>query len=975
MTHFSPQNTVDTLAIQQSVTLIPCHTLEDFPSYLEDGDARSLLAAWTAPWHPALIAATGRLPGWNRADSIPEPLAGHLVFLPTPSASKLPTAFAAACEAANPCWIVRGSHREEFLKHCAAVLPAEILPEGALDREYQVADDSRTASADDFYALGYAWLQVQMMTRRLRYTSNLDEIFFASRVVEAARMMVAGEGAAAIAALHEAFDALAEERDHYFSTDPHLVDLTLLAPSTLGPSLVSALEKVNRPHEPAVNVLIDCDLAKTIGPSQEVGATALRELIDREVIGVAGGGLSSDYPVHHQTAASIRRIVADAKASTDRWLGHRCDVFARAAGPTPGDLAPILARHDYIGAIPIDFAAGEGWSSESKLNWSSSSSPLDVLVSKPIDGSRSDAFLSLAVRLGQAIDGGEIATALIVHWPGTESDAYRDLRRAASWGLALGRFWKIDEFFRDGQRPYHHYRGRADDGASQWLPAAIRAPGESPLATAAAKYRSLVTAEASQSVEALADLVNPVPPQSPTCASAPASAHEIASLDEHPPRFSPVDENFEDAAEDFCMRMSVTIAKPPGNDQSCLVINPHSSPTRIALRMDASPAPNKAVFGASVGVDGRYDVTVDVPAHGFVTLQPATTPAKKRWFASRRRIATHSMLVNEFMQVEISPESGGIKGVYSGSGRGNRYSLRLIHANDDGPADDRVTNMVSGSARVLRSDESLGIVETDGVLTNAASRAVADFALRYTLSRGSRWLWVEADIKPAPLTTLGENPWKSYFAFRSAVATEAATIFAPLRDKLHRTEGKRFDSPAGLLIDEPSRQTLLFTDGRPSHRQRGDRYLDSLLLAGNEPPRSLRFAIGFDVPSPIDALRSLFAPPAVITCCAPSATAESGWLLHCPTPDVVLSDLKTQSKSPLVISFLAIATRNESRKAKIRFCRDVVAAWREAPARKADDAAATSRQGFEAIAPTGDSIEVSLAGHEVVRVEVELATV
>lgn len=933
MTHLSPQNVAPSLFNPQSVTLIPCGTLEDFPSSLPDADARSLLAAWTAPWHPALLATTQRLPTWSRADSVPDPLADQIIFLPSGCESKLPGGFATACQAATNCRVIRGGSRKEFLQACESELRNLSIADINLSQNLEVASDSRIVTADDFYALGYVWLQVQVMTRRLRYTSNIDEIYFAGRVIEAAKMMLAGDGPATVAALHDAFDSLAQERDHYFSNDPHLVDLTLLAPSTLGGSLAASLDRARWSHEPPFNFLIDCELAQTIASSPEPSAKTIRELIDQETVGVAGGGLPADKPIHHQTAGSVRQLVADAKTATDLALGHRCDVFARSSGPTPGDLATVISKQGYIGAIPIDFAAGEGWSNESKLNWSSSSPTIDVLVSKPIDGSRSDSFLSLAVRLGQSIDSGEVATALVVHWPGTESDAYVDLRRAASWGLAMGRFWKIDEYFRDGQHPYHHYRGRSDDGASQWLSSSVSAGTKQPLSNAANAYRNLLAQEAASTISTLANLINPLAVQSQPL----SSTNDDANV----------------AGETFCSRLGGSPSSVP--KQGRLVVNPQSTATRTAISMDAPPVMTDSVYGASIGVDGRYDVTVDVPAHGFVMIQPSATPLKRRWFAPRKKIATSGMLVNEFMQVELSPASGGIKGVYS-SGRGNRYSLRLVHVNDDAPSEERVAEMNARSLRVIRSDESVGSIEADGILKNASNKAIADFTIRYSLSRGSRWLWAEAELKPTSQSELGDNPWKSYFAFRSAIASEAAMIFAPLRDKLHRTEGKRIDAPAGLLIDEVNRQTLLFTDGRPSHRQRGDRFIDSLCLVKNESLRTMRFAVGFDVPSPIDSLRSLIAPPTATPCHASATTPASGWLVHCSTPDVVICALRTESTSPLVISFLVIASRSESRKAKIRFCRNIISATRDANELKY----------------SGDAIEVPLSGFEVAQVRVEL---
>ncbi len=275
---------------------------------------------------------------------------------------------------------------------------------------------------------------------------------------------------------------------------------------------------------------------------------------------------------------------------------------------------------------------------------------MDVLACKPIDASTSTPFLSLAAKLGQSIDSGEVATGLFVHWPGNESEAYRDLRIATSWGLALGRFWKIHEYFTEGQQPYHHYRGRATDGSRQWLEGAVDAKQLDPLSGAATAFRQMIQAEVETTFKTLAAIALPTVAQ-------------------------------ESAEKAFCQSVRAEWVDAD-HATSCLVVNPHSSPQRCAIKMDRHPAKHPAVFSASRGDDGRYDVTVDVPAFGFVTLTPAKQEPKRPWFFQRRKIASGYQLENEFMQVSISERSGGIKGVYSGGGRGNRFAMRLVYVDD-----------------------------------------------------------------------------------------------------------------------------------------------------------------------------------------------------------------------------------------------------------------------------------------------------
>ena len=66
------------MTFEKLVVLIPCPTLEDFPDHLGGRDAESLLAAWTALWHPALVADANAMPSWCPADEPPESVANVL---------------------------------------------------------------------------------------------------------------------------------------------------------------------------------------------------------------------------------------------------------------------------------------------------------------------------------------------------------------------------------------------------------------------------------------------------------------------------------------------------------------------------------------------------------------------------------------------------------------------------------------------------------------------------------------------------------------------------------------------------------------------------------------------------------------------------------------------------------------------------------------------------------------------------------
>lgn len=952
----------------ECLVLLPCSTLEDFPRQTSETYARGLLAAWTGAWHPRLLAAIGKLPQWGRADTLPPTLANRLLIVPEASQRRLPNHFDQQAAAAEGCRVLAENDRRRLvaaMAECFDQSPQDWSSQGGQERP----------AADDFFALGYTWLQIQLMTRRLRYTSNLDELYFSGRVIAAARALVEDRREDAISGLHDAFDCLAEERDHYFSSDPHLVDLTLLAATTLDQSLAETLAGVDAADSPPINFLLDTSLiSQVVEQAGDNGSPSARLLALARAgrVGLAGGGPDETVNLHHQTVAEAERSILRARAAACQQLGLDLRVYARTSGETPGDAGPALARAGFRGAIPIDLAAGSGWRDESKLIWQSGDGgDLDALVAKPIDASGAAGLLALGPNLGQAIDSGEIATALLVHWPGQQSDTYADLRRAAGWGLALGRFWKLEEYFSEGERPFHHYRGRADEGAGDWLTRQVASGRPDPLSSAGRAYRRQVTSEAVAAIDAMTTIASGRLPD----------GTNVGHLDDAPAAL-------EQAAGQLCVALGGELeaathgqGSEPVAPRQRFLVNPHSIGLRANVRMAGGPpaavlskigrrgsrsAGGPQLFAWTRGDGGHCDVAVDVAGGGFCFLDGSHPPPRRRWLQRRSRLAVGNRLVNEFMEVEISPDSGGVMGVYSGTQRGNRYSMRLAYcepattAQSDGQATDR---MVADSVRVGRSDEACGEIIARGRLVDAAGQPVASYETLYRLGRGSRWLETLTSLEPAPQLKLGEDPWQSYIAWRTAVAADATALGVPLRDRLHRLSGRRrIDAPAGLMIDEVDRQTLLDADGRPSYRRVGDRFVDALLVVRRERQQRFAMAVGFDVPAPLAALRGRAAPPPSTACRGGPAT-PAGWLVHCGTADVLLVDLRVESTGPLVLSMIVVATTSESRTAQLRFCRDVAGAEV-----RPENAVST----WNAATCQGDRVELPLAGHEAAALRVHL---
>ncbi|EMI52615.1 glycosyl hydrolase 38 domain-containing protein, partial [Rhodopirellula sallentina SM41] len=547
----------------------------------------------------------------------------------------------------------------------------------------------------DFFALGYTWWQTQVLTRRLRYTSNLDHLHFENRLVEAARAFVDGRLREATEAMHDCFDALAEERDHYFSSDPSLIDLTLLTPGTIDSWLETRSTSPQQPLDgdsvprtalpTPENLLVDEDVAVAVADGPAERRERFRQALERNdqkppspriadqtpgvdatpnggqpadqpspqpnSVGWLGGGPSSDFSFdEHSIAASEQRIASAVRAVRDVGTGP-LTVYGRLGGGIAGEWVPAIAAAGFDGIVPVDFLNGRGFDDESKVLLGEGDQEVEALTSKPIDADDESSFLTLSTKLGEEIDRGEIATALMVHWPGGGCDSFHDVRRAASWSLCLGRFWRIDDYFTDGERPYHH------GAAPKATPASAETVAD--LKRRRSRLHDDLRLQSERNVIGYAALVNP----------------EIA--------FQAID-NGEDSTTvvanvaaslgfpvgSAVYRTGIENAQPKTSQSAENVLLMHASfpAARTGVHVSGKVSPNAAsVFDAASSGNGT-DLIVDVPAWGFSAVGPAvplggegdkpkaSSALKKlsRWLTGGGgKISKENRLSNEFMEVSI----------------------------------------------------------------------------------------------------------------------------------------------------------------------------------------------------------------------------------------------------------------------------------------------------------------------------------
>ena len=936
---------------QEIAILLPCHSLEDFPVHHEGDEAQGLLAGWSAMWHPAFIASAGKIPTWMRVEDPPEELEGRLLVIPSVSADQVPTGFVQRARRAGACVLHRQLDRGEMVESALAQLDG-----AAAGVEAEVAAD--------FLALGYCYLQVELLTRQMRYSSNLDELHFSAIVVEAAEAALQGDATVTKQKLTACFDLLAEERDHYYSVDAFVLDLTLVARTTVGETFREQLNAAC-----PVNVMLSGEVLTHMAAQQPESLKRLREALDASRCGLLGGE-EFERPLPIMPAEAVLGELRRGMEVFKRHVGRAPRVYGRHRfGLTPG-LPQVLARLGYGGACHATFEDGrvpEG--SQVKLRWEGSDgSSIDAIGKAPLDASRPETFLNLAARLGESMDTDHVATLVLAHWPGRASPWLSDLRRISRFGNMLGRFVTVDEYFNDTDVPGYLERFEADQYRSPYLQQAVIGRRSDPISSAVRYWRSRAIATASESLDTLASLIQN---------DLQGAAQPLGSqLDQVVDDVRPLEEKTLAAQETALQRFARSVTgNAAETGEGCLVANPSGMVRRVGIRSTQFPGvatEDKAVYAAAVSGE-ETQLVVDVPPMGYVWLPAAGETRQK---PARRRAETVAIdtrdkdgviaLRNEFFEVLVNPRTGSLQSIHDYASRGNQFSQQLAYklpgqrrpagAAWMDPVEAAVySSMIADEVRVTASSEVFGEITARGSLVAPDGRRLAGFSQRYRLWRGGRV--VELDIELEPEEAPRADPWGSYYCARFAWPDEGADLYRTINDVRHKSEAVRFEAPQLIEVENGERRVSILTAGLPYHRRHGLRMLDSLLITRGETARRFRLGIGVELPHAIHAATTFHLPDMVAsTGTPPAASAAAAWLFQIDNRNVLPTSWSPWVEEGQVVGFRVRLLETAGRPARIQ-----IKGFRDlAMARQVD----FCNQGIGDCRLENGAICVQLSGHE-----------
>jgi alpha-mannosidase len=840
--------------------LVPSHSLDDFPLHLQGSDAAGVLEAWSALWHPALLAAAGKIPSFLFSGDSLAKSERPLVIVPSASRSYVTDDELSLAVSQGALIVDSGATRENFL---ARAMQLTELGDGLSESSLS----AQTERIADFYALGFTYLQTELLTKRMRYTSHLDEGKFQRAVAAASQAWVANDSDLVKQQLSTAFDCLMQARSQFYPVDAFLIDIVLIAPSTIGTSLRAELA-----NPTPKSVMLSGNTLQEIAEREPETLGLLRTAIENETVGLIVGDLAeSEFLL--MTHEEIFAELCAAKSIYEKHLGRTPTVFGRRRyGLTPA-LPQILNQAGFSAAWHVALDDGQFPESDRrKTRWEGlDDSAIDALASPPLDANRPESYISLSEELGNTMDRDFVATLIFARWPGQKLAQHNDLERSTTYSSVLGKFVTIENYFRDTEQPGNHTKFANDQYRPAYLRQAVAKNETAPISRHVRRAQDAATDQTARALATMADLIDPSnAPETPL--SAAQHAEVVAAALSKP-----------------------TASSQPSTTSSVLVINPLN-------------------FAQNIGLEASHDppvplpVIAEVPAMGFAWINPAEDTAQK----SKRPeapIAEGNVLRNRFCEVTIHPTNGGIKSIYDLRTHGNRLSQQLaIRLPGAGGSTSNAeldaaqySQMRVDGITVVHSDAVLGRIASHGALLDGSGKKLALFTQTFSLWQHSRTVELEIQITNF-VADLTSDPWNSYLACRFAWSETAADLRRSLHGCSVATEAKQILATDFISVSNGKLTTTVLPGGLPYHVRSGPRMLDTLLRVRGETESRFRLGIGIDLPHPWRAAQAIHAKPVVVPGRG-EPTAKQGWLFHIAAPNVAATAWSPLIESGRVVGF------------------------------------------------------------------------
>lgn len=847
-----------------------------------------------------------------------------LIFVPEVTLEHIAHGFAARVVSSDAKLITGFSNRDQIIARVAELTQIDLASPPTSSGE------SSTVGCDDFFALSYAYLQIQLMTRKIRYSSNLNQLAFDQKLIAAANAYAAGDQAQCNAALDACYDMLSQEKNNYYPVRPTLIDLVLTTPTTMDDRFE---QEVASNH--AVNFMLT---GETIDAADDSTVNALKSTIDQQRVAVVGGNQVELPDTLLSPESTLNQLQRGRLKFQDRLQYDVC-VFMRQRFGLMSSLPNILNQLDFNGAMHTSLRGGKfPTGSMGTIRWSGDAGVSIIAKAETLlDASDPATMLDLGVKMGKQIDSAHESTCTFAHWPGRCDSTFKDLITVASRSEVLGVFMTLDNHFDNLYDPGYDDNFSSEEYAAPFLDESIAQRSPVPLSTTIHYWQHYFQLHQIEGLVAMltVETLKAAATLKPGHADRPTEEQP----DHQPDRKTPTDsqtftgtqiqtwidrcdqwqnqidaatadwtfdpnthrkltQSLDEAQQQLAASISAIKSSPDGEPISSALLNPLFFTRQIFATLPADRSPlafikKKRPYLVRQTVDQSSHVGAELKGTSITPIHStspdsandlARSSSPKNAIAKEPAVLDGDKLQNEFFVATIDRKTGALKNLLFHGQRGNRCSQRLIWK--DGAAASRST-MVCDTYETSAIGVVGGEIKTSGRIV-ANDKTVANFTQTFRLNRGQSVLTIDIDLQPA--VNLGHTK-QNYFAHRVAWRDEACKIFGS--DQFVRTElyAPKLQSPNFVQIENLDYSLTLLSSGLAYHNRIDRRQMDTLLITGGETRRKFRLGLGIDLKYPLKSAID-FVTPVLWMPSDPSMASQASQYFHLDSKNILMTRVR-----------------------------------------------------------------------------------
>ena len=723
----------------------------------------------------------------------------------------------------------------------------------------------------DFFALGYAWLQVRLMTLHVRYSTNLDNDVFDSALIRAASTWSQNDLESASEHLTRCFDLLMEEKNNYYSVEPELIDLVLIEPSTVNSKLGPQLSCGHH-----INVLCSGSTVEKIDSEMPQASHDMKVRLADGSLTIAGG-LQRELPSSLTPLESQLRQFKTGLQTLQSILETRPEAFARRqfgfTSMTPGLLEQLGyegACHMTLdgGALPEVHGLNMRWVGEDAQT-------IPALATVPLDANSSRSFLDFGVRVAKQIDAEHTSTFVFAHWPDRYCETFLDFIRVTKYGPLFGQFVSLNDYFQAAYDPGYGEPFTAEQYECPWLTRAVQQKMVDPVSRfinywqlhhELAECRSLMTMIAFATEHQDVNLTQSLSEWKKNIQLIESSIDTLV--------------DFSDA--DSSPRQLATQSQKAIDDLKSEMAGGFLSPTKG----EAETKETACVLNLSCASRTAFlneGAAVEVPAMGWVSLAQPDLPSART--LGGPPVDDGLTLRNEHFQISVDPKSGGVRRIQSYDHRQTQASQRLAVRITTEGGKPTYANMVADDVSVDRvSATASRIVSIGQLIDPRTNQRLCAFTQTLSLQRKDQFAKLSIELRDV-VDLLPDAD--HYICSRMAWHDESSGVFYGSGEIRSRSTNAWIEAPTYVRIEQPDHSLTLLTNGLPWHRRSARNVLDSVLVVSREGERQFQLGMGLGCSSDLDAAIGMFQPPRHLE--SPVGLFQkSGWLFHFSNKHVVI---------------------------------------------------------------------------------------